>query len=444
MTSTRMRGRLRDPNGPLVRKSRVVIPRIAIIGAGVSGLVAAHELEPAHDITVFEAGASAGGHANTVRVETDTAVYDVDTGFIVFNDRNYPTFERVLGELGVASQPSEMSFSVSDEHGRFEYNGSSPNGLFATRRHLVAPRFHRMVADLVRFNRAAAALLETEGDGPSLGHWLDGQGYSRDFVERLIVPQASAVWSADPAQMWSFPARFLAEFFANHGMLGLRDRPRWRTVTGGSRRYVEALTAGWGDRLRLSTPVRAIERRDDHVLVTPAGGEPERFDAVVVAAHADQALGMLTDATEAEREILGSFPYQPNEAVLHTDAGLLPRRRRAWASWNYHLLDTPSDRTTVTYHMNRLQALDADVELCVTLNQTHRIDPEKIVRTIAYAHPVFTASGVAAQGRHGEISGRNRTHFCGAYWGWGFHEDGAASGLRVARAIQAQPAAVAA
>jgi predicted NAD/FAD-binding protein len=248
----------------------------------------------------------------------------------------------------------------------------------------------------------------------------------------LIVPQASAVWSADPGQMWRFPARFLVEFFDNHGMLGFRDRPRWRTVTGGSRRYVEALVAPWRDRLRLSTPVRAIERRDDGVLVTPAGGEAERFDRVVLGVHADQALRMLADADAREREILGAFPYQPNEAVLHTDGRLLPRRRRAWASWNFHLQAAPSGRTTVTYHMNRLQSLRADRELCVTLNRTEAIDPERILRRIDYAHPVFTAAGLAAQGRHAEISGPRRTHFCGAYWGWGFHEDGVRSAHRVA------------
>jgi uncharacterized protein len=417
------------------------VTRIAVIGAGISGLVAARELRAAHDVTVFEAAAHAGGHTNTIRVQTPGGTYDVDTGFIVYNDRNYPQFERLLGELGVATQPSEMSFSVADEHGRFEYNGASANGLFANRRHLVQPRFHRMIADLVRFNRLAGELLDgdRDGGGPSLGQWLEGKGFSRDFVDKLIVPQAAAVWSADPEQMWSFPARFLAEFFANHGILGFRERPCWRTISGGSARYVEALTAGWGDTLRLRTPVRAIERFGDRVEITPAGGPPEAFDAVVVAAHADQALRMLADPTPAEREILGAFPYQRNEAVLHTDAQMLPRRRRAWASWNYHLLDEPAGRSTVTYHMNRLQAIDAEVELCVTLNRTERIDPGSIIRVIEYAHPVFTAAGVAAQGRHAEISGPNRTHYCGAYWGWGFHEDGVVSGLRVAQAIHAAP-----
>ena len=405
------------------------------MGAGVSGLVTAHLLAPRHEVTVFEAAGYAGGHTNTIRVDTPNETHHVDTGFIVFNDRNYPQFERLLVRLGVATQPSRMSFGVSDGRGDFEYTGASPNGLFAKRAHLVTPWFHRMVADTARFNRAARALLlgdTGDGDGPSLGQWLEQQRFSRPFIDRLIVPQASAVWSADPRQMWTFPARFMAEFFDNHGMLSLRGRPRWRTVSGGSARYVDALLAGLTGRLRLRTPVSAVRRGDRDVLVTPLGGEPEPFDEVVLATHSDQALSLLTDASDAERRLLGAIPYQANEAVLHTDTSILPRRRRAWASWNYHLSDSPSDRTTVTYHMNRLQDLRAEREFCVTLNRTAEIAPEHIIRTIAYAHPVYTAEGLAAQRRHDEISGGNRTHFCGAYWGWGFHEDGVVSALRVA------------
>ena len=402
--------------------------RIAIVGAGVSGLVTAHLLQRTHDLTVFEAGAYAGGHTNTITVETESGEHHVDTGFIVFNDRNYPRFERLLQRLNVASQPSSMTFSVSDEHGDFEYNGASPNGLFAKRAHLLTPWFHRMVADLVRFNREARGLLASREDPPLRG-WLEERGYSRAFVERLIVPQASAVWSADPEQMWRFPARFLAEFFDNHGMLGFTGRPRWRTIAGGSRRYVEKLIAPLHD-LRLNAPVREIRRHGDHVTV-----DGERFDHVVLAAHADQALGMLADPTDRELEILGAFPYQPNEAVLHTDRRLLPRRRRAWASWNFHLLEQPAGRPTVTYHMNRLQSLNADRDFCVTLNRTEAIDPAHVIRTIPYAHPVFTAAGHAAQQRHREISGHDRTHFCGAYWGWGFHEDGVSSAVRVAERL---------
>jgi uncharacterized protein len=349
----------------------------------------------------------------------------------VLNDRNYPNFERLLDRLGVASQSSTMTFSVSDGVGDFEYNGSSPNGLFAKRAHLVTPWFHRMMADMARFNRAARELLGAPDQGPSLGQWLEDRRFSRPFIDRLIVPQASAVWSADPHQMWSFPARFLVEFFDNHGMLGFRGRPQWRTVQGGSARYVEALTAPWRDRLRLMAPVHSIERTPDHVLVTARDAEGERFDEVVLATHSDQTLQLLADATTSEREILGSIPYQANEAVLHTDVRLLPRRRRAWASWNYHLLPEPSGLATVTYHMNRLQSLRAERQFCVTLNRTEAIAADTVIRTIPYEHPVFTAAGVKAQARIAEISGRNRTHFCGAYWGWGFHEDGVVSALRV-------------
>lgn len=409
--------------------------RIAIVGAGVSGLVCAHMLHRDHEIVVFEAEDRPGGHANTVHLETDSGAYDIDTGFIVFNDRNYPAFERLLEELGVATQTSDMSFGVSDGC-NFEYNGASPNGLFAVRRHALTPSFQRMIADLARFNRDARELLRSE-ENPSLRQWLEQQGYSPAFVERLIVPQASAVWSADPAQMWSFPARFLLEFFDNHGMLAFARRPRWRTVTGGSRNYVQALIAPWRERLKLATPVTRVLRHPDRVEVTAHGSKPERFDAVVFATHSDEALALISDPSALERELLGAIPYQRNEAVLHTDRSLLPRRRRAWASWNYHLLGRDTGRATVTYHMNRLQSLRADREFCVTLNSTPAIDPEQIIATFQYAHPVYTPAGVAAQARHAEISGRNRTHYCGAYWGWGFHEDGVQSALRVARELAA-------
>jgi predicted NAD/FAD-binding protein len=482
--------------------------RIAIVGAGISGLTVAHLLHRDHEIVVFEAGGYAGGHTNTVRVDTPNETHHVDTGFIVFNDRNYPNFERLLRRIGVASQPSSMSFAVTDEQGDFEYASTSANGLFAKRAHLASPRFHRMLADVVRFQRAGRELLggtesparpangfargadeaamggthalereadepamggthalerEAEGhafgdrtyarqrradepapgdhtlalarraDGPSLGAWVEELGFSRAFIDKLIVPQASAVWSADPRQMWTFPARFLVEFFANHGMLGMRDRPRWRTVSGGSAQYVERLTKPFRHRLHLQTPVQAIHRRTDHVLVKPQHAEPQRFDEVVLATHSDQALKLLADASDREHELLRSIPYQPNEAVLHTDRRLLPRRRRAWASWNYHLLDEPPGKTTVTYHMNRLQSLKAEREFCVTLNHTEKIDPAEVIRKIDYSHPVYTPEGAAAQARHAEISGAHtRTHYCGAYWGWGFHEDGVVSGLRVA------------
>jgi uncharacterized protein len=405
--------------------------RVAVIGAGVSGLVCAHLLREEHQVTVFEANDYAGGHTHTVRVDTADETHHVDTGFIVHNDRNYPHFIRLLESVGVATQPAPMSFSVSDGRGGLEYNGASANGLFANRANLVRPSFHRMILDLLRFNREAPALVGLNGSGPSLGQFLDEGGYSRAFVERLIVPQASAVWSADPASMWEFPASLLAEFFANHGMFGFSDRPQWRTVAGGSARYVERLTRDFEESLLLSAPVRRVERFDDFVEVTPEGAEPLRFDEVVLATHSDQALAMLEDPSEAERDVLGAIRYQPNDVVLHTDHSLLPRRPRAWASWNFHLQDEPVGRTTVTYHMNRLQTLHADREFCVTLNRSAEVNPAAVIRSLRYDHPVYTPAALAAQSRWPELSGRRRTHFCGAYWGYGFHEDGVVSALRV-------------
>ncbi len=411
--------------------------RIAIVGAGISGLTCAHLLHPRHEITVFDAAERPGGHTSTVDVESERELQRVDTGFIVYNDRNYPGFERLLERLGVATQPSAMSFSVSDGRGEFEYNGASANGLFARRSSLVRPSFHRMVRDLLRFNREAPALIGLNGSGPTLLDFLDEGGYSREFVERLIVPQASAVWSTDPRDLRSFPASLLAEFFDNHGMFGLTGRPNWRAVSGGSSRYVEALTAPMRDRLRLSTPVARIERFSDRVEVTPRAGGPERFDEVIVATHSDHALALLADPSPAEAEVLGAIPYQRNDVVLHTDASLLPRRRRARASWNFHLQDEPADRTTVTYHMNRLQSLQSERDFCVTLNRTEAIDPELIIGEREFSHPVFTHAALAAQRRWREVSGTRRTHYCGAYWGFGFHEDGVQSGLRVCERFRA-------
>jgi predicted NAD/FAD-binding protein len=404
--------------------------RIAIVGAGVSGLVAAHLLHRDHEIVVYEANAYAGGHTNTIRVDTADETHHVDTGFIVMNDRNYPNFTRLLDRLGVARQPTHMSFSVKGEERDFEFSGT-PRGLFCQPGNLASPRFARMIVDLLRFNRALGRLLDDEESGESMHDFLARHRFSHAFVERLIVPQMSAVWSADPRKAGSFPARFIAEFFANHGMLGFRDRPQWATVAGGSARYVEALTEPFRDRIRLRTPVSSVTRHDGHVEIVAGGDGAERFDQVIIATHSDQALGMLGDASEREHELLGSIAYQPNEAVLHTDSTLLPRRRAARSAWNFHLLREPKPLSTVTYYMNHLQRLTSSEDFCVTLNRTEAIDPAKIIRTITYAHPMYTPSGVAAQSRHSAISGLpRRTHYAGAYWGWGFHEDGVVSALR--------------
>jgi uncharacterized protein len=421
---------------PIRGRPRTGIPmKIAIVGTGISGLVAAHQLHREHDVTVYEAGERIGGHTNTVRVDTAAETHWIDTGFIVFNDRNYPNFEALLAELGVATQPSHMGFSVSDGYGHFEYSGT-PRGLFARRSNLVNPTFIKMLLDWRRFNREAPQLIGRNGSAPSLGRWLEQRAYSRQFIERLIVPQAAAVWSADPERMWSFPASFMAEFFANHGMYTLRDRPAWRTVRGGSHSYVEAISAPWRERVRLQAPVRRIERLADRVRIEADGCESEDFEEVVIATHSDQALAMLADPSEAEREILGAIPYQANETVLHTDASLMPRRRGVWSSWNFHLPEGPAQGSTVTYWMNNLQGLQTERDYFVTLNRGEAIDPARVLRRFSYDHPMYTAAGVAAQARHAEISNAGRrTHYCGAYWGWGFHEDGVVSALRACAGI---------
>lgn len=415
--------------------------RVAIIGSGIAGLTAAHLLHPEHEIVVYEAGDHVGGHANTIRVDTNEATWHIDTGFIVLNDRNYPRFGALLDELAVRRQPTDMSFSVTAEAEDFEYSSGGLAGLLAQPSNLARPRFLQMVADYVRFNRAARRLLVDPDDDRSLRAFLDDEGFSHWFVDRLLVPQAAAVWSADPEQMWSFPARFLVQFFAHHGMLSLTGRPQWSTIAGGSARYVEALIAPFADRIRVRTPVVAVTRHPTHVDVVADGEAAEEFDEVVIAAHADQALALLTDPSAAEADVLGAFGYQANEAVLHTDRALLPRRRAAWAAWNYHLPSEPRGRCAVTYYMNHLQALDADRPFCVTLNRTAAIAPEHVLRVIPYAHPVFTREAMGAQDRHGEISGVQRTHYCGAYWSWGFHEDGVASAHRALARMRQRVAA---
>jgi predicted NAD/FAD-binding protein len=413
--------------------------KLAIVGTGIAGMTAAHLLHQGHDLTIFEAGAYIGGHTNTVEVEQQGRSYAVDTGFIVFNDWTYPNFIALLDRLGVASQPSDMSFSVRCEQTGLEYNGTSLNSLFAQRRNLLRPSFYRMIRDILRFNRDSLELLDEPGPGPSLGIYLERNRYSQPFIQNYIVPMGGAIWSAGHATMWEFPARYLVQFFKNHGMLSVDARPTWRVITGGSQRYVERLVRPFRDRIRLQSPVESISRYPDRVEVRGRDQrgtyQTERFDGVVLACHSDQALALLADPSPLEKEILGAIRYQPNEAVLHTDRSLLPRRRLAWAAWNYHLLPTQPDRALVTYHMNQLQGLTAPCELCVTLNYAAAIDPAKILKRITYHHPVFSPEAIAAQQRHGEINGSTRTYYCGAYWGFGFHEDGVKSAMAACRAL---------
>ncbi|HEX5789254.1 MAG TPA: FAD-dependent oxidoreductase [Woeseiaceae bacterium] len=402
--------------------------RIAVIGTGIAGNTVAYRLRGQHDLTVYEAAGHIGGHTNTVDVEEDGRSIPIDTGFIVFNDRTYPNFLALLAELGQPTRRSVMSFSVQTEDGRLEYNGASLNALFSQRRNILRPPFYRMVRDILRFNREAVTSLSAESQAQTVGGYLLKHGYGREFIDCYLVPMAAAIWSAEPVAIERMPLRFLVTFFENHGLLQLRDRPAWHVIEGGSREYVGRMVAGHRHRIRLHSPVLAVHRHPQHVEVFTAAGGRESFDAVFIACHSDQARALLADPSLAEAEILGAIRYQHNEAVLHTDASIMPRRRRAWAAWNYHLPRDPARHVSVTYNMNVLQGLDTRLQYFVTLNNDGYIDPAKVIRRIAYEHPVYSRGALAAQARQAELND-DRTFYCGAYWRNGFHEDGVVSAL---------------
>ncbi|MEX6501736.1 NAD(P)/FAD-dependent oxidoreductase [Pseudomonas zhanjiangensis] len=408
--------------------------RIAIIGSGIAGLTSAYLLHRRHDIQLFEASDWVGGHTHTVDVEVGGRRHAIDTGFIVFNDWTYPNFIRLLDQLGVGYRPTEMSFSVSDPRSGVEYNGHSLNSLFAQRRNLLSPAFLGMVRDILRFNREALADLEhgrLDAD-TRLGQYLAQRGYGQRFIDHYIVPMGAAIWSMSLAAMLDFPLQFFLRFFKNHGLLSVSERPQWCVVEGGSRSYVPALSAGFRERIRLNCPVNRVERDAEGVtLHTPAGRQ--RFDKVVLACHSDQALALLAEPSQAERQVLGALRYADNDVVLHTDTRLLPSRPLAWASWNYRLGGPASQPAAVTYNMNILQGLASDTTFCVSLNQTALIDPAQILARYRYAHPQYSLAGLAAQARWQELQGAQHSYYCGAYWANGFHEDGVVSALRVGR-----------
>jgi predicted NAD/FAD-binding protein len=402
--------------------------KIAIIGTGIAGNVAAYKLRQHHDITVFEAGSYVGGHTNTVDVDEGDTRLAVDTGFIVFNDRTYPHFIGLLDEIGQASQSSVMSFSVQSEDSGLEYGGSSLNSLFAQRSNLLRPAFYRMIRDILRFNDATLEHVEELDESEAIGAYLARNNYSKEFIDQYLVPMAAAIWSAEPVAILNMPVKFLVRFFANHGLLQTSDRPTWRVIKGGSREYVSKLVAGHRDQIRLNSPVQSVRRVGDGVELHSASGGREHFDYVFVACHSDQALSLLADATDAERDVLGAIRYQANEAILHTDDSLMPTRKRAWAAWNYHIPQDPDRHVAVTYNMNILQGLETRNEYLVTLNNDRHIDPTKIIQRIGYEHPIYSQEAVEAQGRQADIN-CDRTFYCGAYWRNGFHEDGVVSAL---------------
>jgi len=409
--------------------------RIAIVGSGISGLTAAWLLNRRHEIVVFEADDRVGGHSHTIEVQDRAGRHGVDTGFIVYNRRTYPGFCRLLDQLGVETQPSDMGFSFRDDEENLEYAAPEPWRVFAQPRNLARPEFWRMLRDIRRFYREAPRLLEAADEGLTLAAWLERENYSRAFVEHHLYPVTAAIWSSPHAGMGEFQAAALVRFFRNHGLLALAGRPRWRTITGGSRRYVEKLTAPFAGAIRTGCPVLQVERAEDGVIVRTATAGPERFDHVVLACHADQALALLAEPTAREREVLAAFPYAPNETVLHSDPGQMPRRRLAWSSWNYHRRQGSRERVTMTYWQNRLQRLPTRKPWLVTLNGSEAIDPALVHSRLLYHHPQFDARAVSLQPAVADLDGTLRTWYCGAYWGYGFHEDGVQSGLRVARAF---------
>ncbi|WP_122571409.1 NAD(P)/FAD-dependent oxidoreductase [Pseudomonas viridiflava] len=410
--------------------------KIAVVGSGIAGLTSAYLLNRSHDVTVFESSDWIGGHTHTVDVQVDGRHHAIDTGFIVFNDWTYPNFIKLLGQLDVAFKPTEMSFSVHDPRTGVEYNGNNLNSLFAQRSNLLSPKFWGMLRDILRFNRLAIEDLENQriAADTTLGGYLKNGGYGQRFIDHYIVPMGAAIWSMSLADMLGFPLQFFVRFFKNHGLLSVTNRPQWCVIEGGSRSYIEPLTASFREKIRLSCPVTRVERDQDGVTLHSAMGT-ERFDKVIFACHSDQALAMLAEPSSAEQSVLGALRYAENDVVLHTDTGLLPDRRLAWASWNYRLGGGEQQLAAVTYDMNILQGIESDTTFCVSLNQNAAIDPEKVIGRYRYAHPQYSLQAVAAQARWEEINGVDHTWYCGAYWANGFHEDGVVSGLRVAKAF---------
>ena len=409
--------------------------RIAVIGAGISGLSAAWLLGQEHEVVLYEREKRLGGHSNTVMVEGAPEAVPVDTGFIVYNETTYPNLTALFSHLGVATKASDMSFAVSRDAGRLEYSGTGLGGLFAQKRNVANPRFWSMLRDLVRFYRSAAAGLADLPASHTLGDYLQRGGYGAAFRDDHLLPMAGAIWSAPCSAILGYPACAFICFFHNHGLLMLNGRPQWRTVDGGSIAYVRKLADAFSGSIRLGADIAAITRHGDHVTIAERHGHSERFDAVLIATHADQALALLADPSPEERALLGAFRYSRNEAVLHTDTSAMPRRRAVWSSWNHVDGSAGDDAASVTYWMNRLQGFETAQPVLVTLNPRQPLDEARVLRRETYHHPVFDRAAIEAQKRLWTLQGQRGTWFCGAHFGSGFHEDGLQSGLAAAEAL---------
>jgi predicted NAD/FAD-binding protein len=414
--------------------------KIAIIGSGISGLTCGYLLHQDHDVQIFEENDYIGGHTATKDISINGKQYAIDTGFIVFNDWTYPNFIKLMDKLEVASQATEMSFSVKNDAENLEYNGNTINSLFAQRRNIFRPKFYRIVRDILRFNKLCKSIYAEKnaqqiGDG-TLGQFLNEHGFSNDFNQNYILPMCAAIWSSSLEDIKAFPLAFFLQFFNNHGLLNIADRPQWRTIIGGSREYIEPLTRGFCDKIRLSSGVRSVHKKPQHIEILLNSGETLKFDEVIFACHSDQALALIETPSSGHQNILGAIPYLNNEVVLHTDTSILPKRKLAWASWNYFLTgeqDEAKAPTSLTYNMNILQRLETDTTFCVTLNNTNNIRADAIIEKYQYAHPQFSSATIQAQARRDEICGVDGFHFCGAYWYNGFHEDGVRSALDVCK-----------
>lgn len=409
--------------------------KVAIVGSGISGMTCGHYLaENQHEVHLFEADERLGGHTHTHEIEVASGKYNVDTGFIVHNTKNYPNFLKLMAKIGVATQESTMSFSVKAENPDLEYNGTTMNALFAQRRNLFRPSFHRMIRDILRFNKEATNYYQKIKDAifeeKTLEEYLRSNRYSQEFTEHYIMPMGAAIWSASRAEMRHFPLNYFVRFFHHHGLLQVNDRPKWRTLVNGSKSYIPKLTDNFKQNIHLNSPVQSVRRKHKGVEVV-TGGRTLEFDQVIFASHADQTMKILETPTHEETMIMKGFAYRPNDIILHTDTSVLPKRRLAHAAWNYYLPKSMRERVAVTYHMNILQNLPAPEKFLVSLNMDEFIDPKKIIKMIPYSHPVYDVNSVTSQQRWGDISGKDRIHFCGAYWGNGFHEDGVKSAVKV-------------
>lgn len=415
--------------------------KVAVIGGGISGLTAAERLASEAEVTLFEHANKLGGHADTQYIEVEAKAggkkkIAVDTGFIVFNPENYPTFYGLLQKYQVPYKDSDMSFAVSNKLTGLEYNAGTLNGLFSQRKNIVSPKFYRMLRDIFRFYREAGELLEpsSEQGDITLGDYLRKNDYSQQFIDEHILPMACALWSGDSQVILDFPARYLVAFMNNHQMMQAFNRPIWKTIQGGSKAYVEAIASNAGFQVKLGCPISKVIRNHEKVWLHTAEGKQE-FDYVIFACHSDQALKMIESASEAEHQILGAIRYQENQIILHSDTSLLPSKKRAWASWNVIIDEKTRQECTVSYYMNLLQSLDTPTPVIVSLNMSERVNPELVWKEVTYHHPVYTQATIDAQQNKHQIQGKHRSYYCGAYWGWGFHEDGARSGLEAAEQL---------